>query len=149
MFKLLPQDQEFLEGLYLELLDVFVLAVQLTQSSVLELTERQTFISALGINLLMQIILGIVDGLHDVLLSLNTSLNLSIKAILQKYKDVQIETMEGAAFFQACLTEGVAFSEIRAISNFVEARNRENWMINEAIERLNQFIIDLFVANKV
>ena len=87
MFKLLPQDQEFLEGLYLELLDVFVLAVQLTQSSVLELTERQTFISALGINLLMQIILGIVDGLHDVLLPLNTSLNLSIKAILKVYKN--------------------------------------------------------------
>jgi hypothetical protein len=87
VFKLLPQDQEFLEGLYLELLDVFVLAVQLTQSSVLELTERQTFISALGINLLMQIILGIVDGLHDVLLSLNTSLNLSIKAILKVYKN--------------------------------------------------------------
>lgn len=74
---------------------------------------------------------------------------LSIKGILQKYKDIQIETMEGAAFFQACLTEGVAFSEIRAISNFVEARNRENWLIDEAIERLNQVLIDLFVANKV
>ncbi len=74
---------------------------------------------------------------------------LSIKGILQKYKDVQIETMEGAAFFQACLTEGVAFSEIRAISNFVEARNRENWVIDEAIQSLNAVLIDLFVANQV
>ncbi len=74
---------------------------------------------------------------------------LSIKGVLQKYKDAQIETMEGAAFFQTCLTEGVAFSEIRAISNFVEARNRENWLIDEAIERLNQVLIDLFVAHKV
>ena len=74
---------------------------------------------------------------------------LSIKGVLQKYKDVQIETMEGAAFFQACLTEGVAFSEIRAISNFVEARNRENWMMNEAIEALNEVLIDLFVKKKI
>ena len=74
---------------------------------------------------------------------------LSIKGILQKYKDVQIETMEGAAFFQACLTEGVAFAEIRAISNFVESRNRDNWLIQEAIEQLNLVLIDLFEQNKV
>lgn len=74
---------------------------------------------------------------------------LSIKGVLQKYKDAQIETMEGAAFFQACLTEGVAFAEIRAISNFVEARNRDNWQIQEAIEQLNRVLIDLFVENKV
>jgi futalosine hydrolase len=74
---------------------------------------------------------------------------LSINGILQKYKDAQIESMEGAAFFQACLTEGVAFSEIRAISNFVEARNRENWMIVEAIEALNLVLIDLFVKQLI
>ncbi len=69
---------------------------------------------------------------------------LSIHGILQKYNEVQIESMEGAAFFQACLTEGVAFAEIRAISNFVEARNRENWVIGEAIAALNLVLIDLF-----
>jgi futalosine hydrolase len=74
---------------------------------------------------------------------------LSIKTILQKYKDVQIESMEGAAFFQACLTEGVAFTEIRAISNFVEARNRDNWQIKEAIEALNVVLIGLFVEKKI
>ena len=74
---------------------------------------------------------------------------LSINGILQKYKDVQIESMEGAAFFQVCLTEGVAFLEIRAISNFVEARNRENWMIAEAIEALNLVLIDLFVKKLI
>ncbi len=74
---------------------------------------------------------------------------LSIKGVLQKYKGSQVETMEGAAFFQACLTEGVAFSEIRAISNFVEARNRENWQIGEAIASLNSVLIGLFVEKKV
>lgn len=67
----------------------------------------------------------------------------SIEAILKKYK-VDIETMEGAAFFQACMTEGVAFSQIRAISNYVEPRNRDNWKIDEAIENLNKTLIELF-----
>ena len=67
----------------------------------------------------------------------------SIEAISKKY-DCQIETMEGAAFFQTCITEGVVFSQIRAISNFVEARNREHWKMEEAIQSLNEVLIELF-----
>ena len=67
----------------------------------------------------------------------------SIEAISKKY-DCQIETMEGAAFFQTCITEGVAFSQIRAISNFVETRNRDNWKLEEAIQNLNEVLIELF-----
>ena len=50
----------------------------------------------------------------------------SITAINSKY-NADIESMEGAAFFQACLLAKVDFLEIRAISNFVEPRNKENW----------------------
>ena len=67
----------------------------------------------------------------------------SIEAISKKY-DCQIETMEGAAFFQTCLTEGVNFTAIRAISNFVESRNRDNWKMQEAIQNLNEVLIELF-----
>jgi futalosine hydrolase len=67
----------------------------------------------------------------------------SIEAVLTKYR-VDVETMEGAAFFQACLTEGVAFCAIRAISNYVEPRNRENWKMKEAIENLNAYMMVLF-----
>jgi futalosine hydrolase len=67
----------------------------------------------------------------------------NIEAISKKY-DCQIETMEGAAFFQTCLTEGVAFTQIRAISNFVESRNRDNWKMQEAIQNLNEVLIELF-----
>ncbi|MDZ7878748.1 MAG: futalosine hydrolase [Saprospiraceae bacterium] len=67
----------------------------------------------------------------------------SIEAISKKY-DCQIETMEGAAFFQTCLTEGIAFTQIRAISNFVESRNRDNWKMQEAIQNLNEVLIELF-----
>ena len=67
----------------------------------------------------------------------------SIEAVSTKYQ-ADVETMEGAAFFQACLTEGVAFSQIRAISNYVEPRNRDNWKMKEAIENLNAYLIVLF-----
>jgi futalosine hydrolase len=67
----------------------------------------------------------------------------SIEKVLKKYK-VDVETMEGAAFMQVCLSEKVAFAELRAISNYVEPRNRDNWKMKEAIENLNTFLIELF-----
>jgi futalosine hydrolase len=48
----------------------------------------------------------------------------------------QIETMEGAAFFYACLLEGISCIQLRAISNKVERRNKENWNIKLALENL-------------
>lgn len=66
----------------------------------------------------------------------------SIKKIQSLY-DADIETMEGAAFFYACLMEKVPFLEVRAISNYVEARNRENWEIGLAIERLNEVVVEM------
>lgn len=69
--------------------------------------------------------------------------NESIENIYKKYKP-DVESMEGAAFFQACLTEGVAFAQIRSISNYVEPRNKANWKMKEAIENLNKTAIELF-----
>lgn len=60
----------------------------------------------------------------------------TIAAMQQKYA-ADIETMEGAAFFYACLQANIRFFEIRAISNYVEPRNRENWNLPLAIENLN------------
>lgn len=48
----------------------------------------------------------------------------------------QIETMEGAAFFYACLLEGISCIQLRAVSNKVERRNKENWNIKLALENL-------------
>ncbi len=66
-----------------------------------------------------------------------------IEAIRAKYPDAQVESMEGAAFFYACLMEGISFLEIRAISNYIEARNREKWNIPLAIGRLNEVLAEL------
>ncbi|MBS1530475.1 MAG: futalosine hydrolase [Bacteroidetes bacterium] len=56
----------------------------------------------------------------------------------------QLESMEGAAFFYACKQAGVAGIQIRAVSNYVERRNRDAWQIGRAIKNLNTFAADLF-----
>lgn len=55
----------------------------------------------------------------------------------------QIETMEGAAFFYACLLEGIPCLQLRAISNKVERRNKENWDIKLAVQKLTDASLKL------
>jgi len=58
----------------------------------------------------------------------------------------QVESMEGAAFFYACHQAGVPGLQIRAVSNYVEKRNRDNWQIGLAIKNLNTFAAELLNA---
>lgn len=67
---------------------------------------------------------------------------LSIARAIARFNP-QIESMEGAAFFYACNQSGVHCIQIRAISNYVERRNREKWNIGLAINNLNDTIINL------
>lgn len=67
----------------------------------------------------------------------------SIAAIKQYYPFAQVESMEGAAFFYACLIHSLHFLQIRAISNYVEARNREAWELELALVNLNTTLIEL------
>ena len=48
-----------------------------------------------------------------------------------------IETMEGASVFKVCEEFNVSCIQIRAISNKVERRNKENWDSSLAIKNLN------------
>ena len=66
----------------------------------------------------------------------------SIEAIQKKYA-VDLESMEGAAFFYACLLSKMPFLEIRSISNYVEPRNRENWDLPLAIRNLNKVLMEV------
>ncbi|MGA3014515.1 MAG: futalosine hydrolase [Bacteroidales bacterium] len=54
-----------------------------------------------------------------------------------------IESMEGAAFFYACLLSGVPFHEIRSISNFVEERDKSKWDIPLALANLNNVLFEI------
>lgn len=56
------------------------------------------------------------------------------------------ESMEGAAFLYACKEAGIPCAQIRAISNYVERRNREAWNIPLAIKNLNQKAIEILEA---
>jgi futalosine hydrolase len=66
----------------------------------------------------------------------------SIAAIVARLNP-QLESMEGAAFFYACHKLQVPGIQIRAVSNYVEKRNRDNWDIPLAIKNLNNFVLDL------
>ncbi|RZJ82217.1 MAG: futalosine hydrolase [Flavobacterium sp.] len=54
----------------------------------------------------------------------------------------QTESMEGAAVFYACTQMNIPCLQIRAISNYVEPRNRANWEIGLAVKNLNKWAID-------
>jgi futalosine hydrolase len=69
----------------------------------------------------------------------------SIKKVHERLAP-QLESMEGAAFFYACQQVNARCIQIRAVSNYVEKRNRDNWQIGLAIKNLNTFAIDLIDA---
>jgi futalosine hydrolase len=50
-----------------------------------------------------------------------------------------MESMEGAAVFYCAMMESVPCLQIRAVSNKVEKRAREQWKITEALEALHHF----------
>jgi futalosine hydrolase len=66
----------------------------------------------------------------------------SIDALRSKY-EADVESMEGAAFFLACLLAGQPFLQIRSISNYVETRNRAAWDLPKAITNLNKVLIEM------
>ena len=67
------------------------------------------------------------------------------ESINKLYKRIapQLESMEGAAFFYACEQAGVPALQIRAVSNYVEKRNRDAWKIGLAVKNLNTFAVEL------
>ncbi len=55
----------------------------------------------------------------------------------------QIETMEGAGFMAMAACEGVAFAQIRTVSNYTDD-NIEDWREAEALESLSEALRDIF-----
>ena len=69
----------------------------------------------------------------------------NIEKVKQLYHP-DIESMEGAAFFAACSGMKGNHIQIRAISNYVEKRDKEKWQMPLAIKNLNDFLIT-FIKN--
>ncbi len=66
----------------------------------------------------------------------------TISRIIKNY-DPDIESMEGAAFFYCCRKQSVPCLQIRAVSNYVEKRDKSKWNNNVAIANLNDTAIKL------
>lgn len=64
----------------------------------------------------------------------------SISRLKQQYQIPLVESMEGAASFFVAEQEGIHCVQYRAISNYIEPRNRDGWEIGLAVKRLNDFL---------
>jgi futalosine hydrolase len=58
----------------------------------------------------------------------------------------QVESMEGAAFAYACAISGVPYAQVRAVSNFVERRDRDAWRVELAVRNLNDTALQILRA---
>lgn len=63
-----------------------------------------------------------------------------IQQLIKKYNPF-IETMEGCALHYVCRNANIPFIQMRSISNYVGERNKENWVLKEAIISLNNCLI--------
>jgi len=63
-------------------------------------------------------------------------------ARIRRVAKADLESMEGAAFFYACFSEGVSCLQIRAISNLVEERDKSRWELSLALKNLNRLLMD-------
>ena len=70
----------------------------------------------------------------------------TIAKLRHSFPDAQVETMEGAAFFYACLQAGVEPLQLRAVSNYVTPRDRSAWRMAEAIQGLDAALRQLLGA---
>lgn len=62
-----------------------------------------------------------------------------------KMSEVGVESMEGAAFFYACISAHVPAIQLRAVSNYVGERDKSKWAISLAINNLNLTLKNLMV----
>jgi futalosine hydrolase len=69
----------------------------------------------------------------------------SIARLKRLKQGVAVETMEGAAVFYTAAAYSIPCIQLRAISNRVEPRNRVAWKIGEAVEMLNNQLMQWFI----
>lgn len=85
---------------------------------------------------------GLESGLRKVKgTTVNTVHGEEISIVAFKsHSSAEVESMEGAAVFYACGMLEIPCLQIRAISNYVEPRDRSNWKIAEAMQALAGYL---------
>jgi futalosine hydrolase len=66
-------------------------------------------------------------------------------ARIRQLADADVESMEGAAFLFACLSEGIPCIQLRSISNLVEKRDKSKWDLPLALKNLNHVLWRLLI----
>lgn len=115
-----------------EYIDIFDLG--LLQANEKPFTDK--CLEAPEVNLLKGLELKKVSGVTVNTVSGSTG---TIQRIIDMYSP-DVESMEGAAMHYVCLLEGVPFVQIRAISNYVEPRDKSKWKMGKAIKNLNDVL---------
>lgn len=89
---------------------------------------------------------SILKPVRAITVNTATGSEASRRKLLGKFNP-DIETMEGATFFYICSQENIPFIALRAISNKVERRNKNNWNIalalNNLSAKLNEVLLTL------
>ena len=89
---------------------------------------------------------GTITGLKKVKgITVNTitGSKLSIEKVRSLFNP-DIESMEGAAFLFACLSEKIPCAQIRSVSNFVDMRDKSQWNMELALRNLNDVLLEIF-----
>jgi len=72
--------------------------------------------------------------------------NIESIARIQRISAAEIESMEGAAFLFACLSEKVSCIQIRSISNLVEERDKSRWNLDLSLKNLNKVLWEILTS---
>lgn len=87
---------------------------------------------------------------HSELNSLPSAAGITVNKVHGNSREIELiktrlnpvtESMEGAAVFYCCAQSATPCLQIRAISNYVEERNKAGWEINTALKNLNEWAI--------
>lgn len=122
--------------------------------------DNGQFIDVFGLNLADRNERPFTDGLiinfsHTAFGSLEEVVGITVNTVSGNQQQIDLlhkrynpitESMEGAAFAYVCEMEGVKYVQIRAVSNYVEPRNKANWQMGLAIGNLNEYLIGLLSA---
>jgi futalosine hydrolase len=90
----------------------------------------------------LSLLKGLIRPVKAITVNTATGSEATLKRLSGKF-DPDIETMEGAGFFYVCSKEKIPFFAVRAVSNKVEIRNRNNWDIKLAIDNLSEKIEEI------
>ncbi len=68
---------------------------------------------------------------------------------LRNRTGADVESMEGAAFLHACLMAEIPSIQLRAVSNYVDVRDKTQWNVPLAIENLNKKIMEILTDHPI